>query len=35
MKKIFLTMLAALALTTGAKAQTQGSALPDLKQFNA
>ena len=35
MKKLFLTMLAALALTTGAKAQTQGSALPDLKQLNA
>ena len=35
MKKLFFTMLAALALTTGAKAQTQGSALPDLKQLNA
>ena len=33
MKKIFLTLLAALALTTGAKAQTQGSAMPDLKQL--
>ena len=35
MKKLFLTMLAALALMTGAKAQTPGSVLPDLKQLNA
>ena len=33
MKKVLLTMLGALALLSGAKAQTPGSDLPNLKQL--
>ena len=35
MKKIFLTMLAALSLLNGGNAQTKGSEIPDLKQLYA